>query len=172
MYVSGEQIHLASNGNNWSEPILPMHCLPYKGHSSVRWILGTLFCAGWWFLLTRPEESGNVNIPHYARLSTQREHTQWTILVLFSLSICLSRTFPPILPLFLLFFVTLYSQFSRLLFRSPELAKNIVVIKLVGLRSEQLIEKSSTGLLQSEWKAKPKCFFYELDHKPCCVCVI
>lgn len=88
-------------------------------------------------------------------------------------SVCPSH-FLPFPPSFS-FFVTLYSQFSRLLFHWPKLAKNIVLIKLVGHRSEQLIEKSFTGLLKSEWKARLKCFFssnYRLDHKPYCVWVI
>lgn len=142
---SGKMINFAFNRINWSvcEQILTVHCLPSKGLSLVGWILGALFCVNMMIFLTRPKESGVVNISHYTRLSTRREHTQWTILFSFSLSICLSLTFSPSFS----FFVTLYSQFLRLLFCWPNLAKNIVLIKLVGHRSEKLIEKSFTGML-------------------------
>lgn len=141
---------------NWRvcERILSVPCLPCKGHSLVGWILGPLFC------VCLDQKSGNVNISHYRRLSTQREHTQWTLLSLFSVSVCLSRTFPSIYPLFL-FLCHTYSQ-SRLLFCGPKLAKNIVSIKIVGHRSEQLIEKIFHWLVTVWMKNKDEMFFFYL----------
>lgn len=111
---SGKMINFAFNRINWSvcEQILTVHCLPSKGLSLVGWILGALFCVNMMIFLTRPKESGVVNISHYTRLSTRREHTQWTILFSFSLSICLSLTFPPIFSLFLFLCHTLQSVFK------------------------------------------------------------
>lgn len=89
---------------------LPSFLRPFIGWMDFR---DTLLCEhdDFFFFWTRPKESGNVNISHYTRLSTQREHTQWTILFCVSLSVCLSLTLPPIFTLLLFLCHTLQSVF-------------------------------------------------------------
>lgn len=128
---------------------LPSMCLAvtwfYVTHSLVGWILGALFCVRMMFLLfNKTKESGNFNISHYTRLSTQSELTQRTILCSFFPSVCLYLTLSLLFsPLFSFFAVS--SQ--GLLFCWPTLAKSVILIRLVGPRSEEFIEKSFTGLL-------------------------
>lgn len=122
MYVSGATTNFAFTGSTEVCVTNPaVHFLPCEGLSLVRGISGPLFCVTMMFFLfiflARPKESGSVNISHYARLSTQREHIHNEQFFSHSLrpSVCPSHFLPFFSPLSLSlshFTVTFQSFYS------------------------------------------------------------
>ena len=159
----------------WSqcEQIIPVHFIPYQGHSLVGWILGAIFCVNMLIFFFNKTKRLNFNISHYTRLSTEIEHVQWTILFSFSLSVCLSLTLPPIFPLFLSF-VTLCSQFSRPFILLAKTGKEHCSNQVCWTQIRTALLKIFHWLVTIWTKSKAIFFLtnYKLDHKPYCVWII